>query len=296
VRFTRRHEARLIKIEVSRATSIFFKELWRISKKAYIGFIMLILIAFLGILSPLISPADPTQMMVGSIYEKPSLAHPFGTDSFGRDILSRCLYGIRLSLGISLFVTTCAMILGVFLGTFSAYIGGRVDEILAGGADILFALPTVLLALVAATIIGPGLRTVIISLIIVYTPQYFRLTRGSVLGILHNEYIEAARALGASDWRIIRHHILPNCLAPILVQTALAMSFVILDEAALSFLGLGTQPPTPSLGLMLRQGLDYLYRSSYLTIFPGLMIFICVLTFNLLGDGLREVLDPYLRR
>lgn len=296
MKFIRKYKARSIGINVSGVTFIFFRDLWRISKKAYIGLIMLILIASLGTLSPLISPADPAQMQVGGLYEKPSLAYPFGTDCFGRDILSRCLYGIRISLGISLFVTICAMILGVSLGTFSAYIGGSVDEVIASGADILFALPTVLLALLAAAIIGPGLKTVIISLIIVYTPQYLRLTRGSVLGILHSEYIEGIRALGANDWRIIRHHILPNCLAPILVQTALAMSFVILDEAALSFLGLGTQAPTPSLGLMLRQGLDYLYRSPYLTIFPGLIISICVLTFNILGDGLREILDPYLRR
>ncbi|MFM9108581.1 MAG: ABC transporter permease, partial [Chloroflexota bacterium] len=205
------------------------------------------------------------------------------------------LYGTRLSLGVAFIVTVISASLGCALGLAAGFLGGRTDSVIGSLTDLLFGVPTVLLALFTATIIGPGLQTVLVALSIVYVPQFARVLRGAAISVSGLEYVTAARALGASQSRIAIRHVLPNCLSPMIVQISVVMSLVILDEAALSFIGVGTQPPTPSWGLIIRQGLDYISRSAYPAVIAGDAISIAVLAFNLLADGLRDFLDPRLR-
>lgn len=272
---------------------------WRVlarSRKASVGLVMLLILVSVGLAAPLLTPYEPSDMRAAPMFAMPSLAHPLGGDEFGRDLLSRTMYGIRVSLSVSLVVAFLSMLLGVPLGMLAGYTAGKLSALIMGLADFLFALPTVLLALLAAAILKPGLETVVIALSIVYIPQFLRVMRGAALQAIQQEYVLAARSVGASHTRIIFKHLLPNTVTPLLVQSALVLSFVILDEAALSFIGVGTQPPTPSWGLMLREGMKNLYRAEHLSLFPGIAITFAVLAFNLLGDGLQDMLDPHLRR
>lgn len=266
------------------------------SKKATVGLIMVGLLVLAGILAPLLTPFDPADMRAAKIFEYPSWRHPLGADEFGRDIFSRTLYGIRISLSVSLTVAALSILVGVPLGMLAGYKGGHIGSAIMALADFLFSLPTVLLALVAATILKPGLITVVVALSIVYVPQFLRLMRGATLKVSQQEFVEAAHAVGVGHFRIVFRHLLPNVISLLAVQTALVLSFVILDEAALSFIGVGTQPPTPSWGIMLREGLKNLYRAQHLSLFPGIAVTYAVLAFNLLGDGLQDVFDPRLSR
>jgi peptide/nickel transport system permease protein len=266
------------------------------SKKATIGLIMVGLMVLAAILAPVLTPFDPADMRAAKMFEYPSWQHPLGADEFGRDIASRTLYGIRISLSVSLIVAALSMLFGVPLGMLAGYKGGYLGSAVMALADFLFSLPTVLLALVAATILKPGLMTIVVALSIVYTPQFLRLMRGAVMKVSQQEFVDAARAVGVGHFRIIFRHLLPNVISLLVVQTALVLSFVILDEAALSFIGVGTQPPTPSWGIMLREGLKNLYRAQHLSLFPGIAVTYAVLAFNLLGDGLQDVFDPRLSR
>ncbi len=246
-------------------------------------------------LAPVLAPYDPIATDFASVLAPPSPAHPFGTDDIGRDILSRVIHGSRVSLQAGLFTVAVALAVGLPLGLAAGFFGGRVDDLIMRGIEVILAFPTLVLALGITAVLGPKLIHALFAIGIVFVPHFARLIRGQVLSVKENDFVAAARALGASDLRVIRLHVLPNCLAPILVQSSFSIAFAILTEAALSFLGLGTQPPTPSWGIMLASGRGYLEQAPWLGAFPGLAIFLTVLGFNLLGDGIRDALDPRLK-
>ena len=262
------------------------------NKKALLGAVMLLLLVVIGVLAPVLAPFDPNQTGVGPLLSKPTMAHLMGTDTYGRDTFSRLLFGARISLLVAFSVAIGSTAIGVFAGLITGYVGGVADYLLMRLVDVLFAFPWVLMTLSVATILGPGLETVIISLIIVYSPALARLARSSALSVREMQYVEAARAVGLGDFSIIVKHILPNCASPIVIQCTAIMGYSILAEAGISYLGLGTQPPTPSWGLSLSDGTDYMGIVPQLVVFPGLAIVYAVLSFNLLGDGLRDILDP----
>jgi len=253
---------------------------------------MLLIALLAAILAPVLVPFDPYELSVGPLISGPDGTHYLGTDNFGRDVFSRLLYGARISLLASFSVTAFSFVIGVSLGLMTGYMGGAVDYVVMRVIDILFAFPWVLIALALAAIMGPGLKTVLISLSIVYSPILTRLTRGVVLSIREKEYVEGARAIGESDLSIMFRYILPNTLSSLIVQSTAIMGFCIRAEAAISYLGLGTRPPTPSWGLSLADGAPYMWAGPHLVIFPGLAIAYLVLSFNFFGDGLRDILDP----
>lgn len=244
--------------------------------------------------APLLAPYDPIAADFANVLAPPSREHLFGTDDIGRDILSRVIYGSRVSLQAGLFTVAVALAVGLPLGLVAGFFGGRVDNLIMRGIEVILSFPTLVLALGITAVLGPKLIHALFAIGIVFVPHFARLIRGQVLSVKENEYVAAARALGASDMRVMGCHLLPNCLAPLLVQSSFSISFAILIEAALSFLGLGTQPPTPSWGIMLSTGRGYLEQAPWLGAFPGLAIFLTVLGFNLLGDGIRDALDPRL--
>ncbi len=254
--------------------------------------IVLILTAIFG---PMLAPYDPNTIDMANRFAPPSLAHPFGTDDFGRDILSRVMVGTRVSLMVGLIAVGLSATVGSFLGVVAGYTGRTIDEVIMRAMDILFAFPAILLAIAIMAALGRGIGNAMIAIGIVYVPIFARIARGSVLSVREEEFIEAARAIGTSDRRIMFRHIFPNVLSPIIVEITLSLSFAILAEAALSFFGLGTQPPDPSWGRMLSEGRAYFQQSIWLAVFPGLAIMLTVLGFNLLGDGLRDALDPRLK-
>ena len=254
--------------------------------------LMLILIAIFG---PLLAPYDPNDIDMANRFAPPSLEHPFGTDDFGRDILSRVMVGARVSLMVGIIAVGLSATVGSALGLVAGYTGRLTDEIIMRAMDIIFAFPAILLAIAIMAALGRGVGNAMIAIGIVYIPIFARITRGSVLSVREEVFIEAARSIGSTDGRIMLRHILPNILSPIIVEITLSLSFAILAEAALSFFGLGTQPPDPSWGRMLSEGRAYFQQSAWLAIFPGLAIMLTVLGFNLLGDGLRDALDPRLK-
>jgi peptide/nickel transport system permease protein len=256
-----------------------------------------LVLAFLAAtaLAPLLAPYDPVAPDFGAVLAPPSLAHPFGTDDLGRDILSRVLYGGRVSLQAGLLTVAFALAVGVPLGLAAGFFGGRTDDLIMRGVEVVLSFPTLVLALGITAVLGPKLLHALLAIGIVFVPHFARLVRGQVLSVRENDYVTAARALGASDPRVMGLHVLPNCLAPVLVQSTFSIALGILIEAALSFLGLGTQPPTPSWGIMLSMGRGYLEQAPWLGAFPGLAVFLTVLGFNMLGDGLRDALDPRLK-
>ena len=253
---------------------------------------ILILTAIFG---SMLTPYDPNTIDMANRFAPPSLAHLFGTDDFGRDILSRVMVGARVSLMVGIIAVSISAVIGTFFGILAGYTGRLVDEVIMRAMDILFAFPAILLAIAIMAALGRGIGNAMIAIGIVYIPIFARIARGSVLSVREEDFVDAARAVGSSDSRIMFKHIFPNTTSPLIVEVTLSLSFAILAEAALSFFGLGTQPPDPSWGRMLSEGRAYFQQSVWLAIFPGLAIMLTVLGFNLLGDGLRDALDPRLK-
>jgi peptide/nickel transport system permease protein len=272
-----------------------FRDIWKDLKKhrlALIGGGVLVVLIGMAALAPLLAPCDPLDQDLYRRLEPPSSANLFGTDDFGRDILSRVIYGARISLRIGLISISIALSTGTMLGLVAGYKGGWFDTVIMRLMDIMLAFPSILLAIAIVAVTGPGIDNVMVAVSIVMVPQYARLVRASVLSIREMAYVEAARALGARDSRILRSSVLPNCMAPLIVQSTLSLGTAILDAAGLSFLGLGAQPPTPEWGAMLAGGRELLLKAPWVMTFPGLAIFFVVLGLNLFGDGLRDALDP----
>jgi len=257
--------------------------------------VLVILQVLLVAAAPWVSPYDPLQQDVLARLKGPSAAHWLGTDQFGRDVLSRIIHGCRASLGVSVVAVAAALAVGGTLGLLAAYYRGWTDRLLMRVMDVLFAFPVLLLAIGVVAVLGPRSETAAVAIAIVYTPVFARLLRGPALVVCESDYVAGARAVGASDGRIIFMHVLPNLMSVVLVQTSLLLSAAILVEASLSFLGLGTQPPTPSLGLMLSEGRNFLLLSPWSALFSGLAILVLAFGLNLLGDALRDTLDPRLR-
>lgn len=272
----------------------FFARLWR-NRVGMLGFVLATLVLLATLLGPLLSPIDPLQQDVLARFKGPSAGHLLGTDNFGRDTLARILFGYRTSVAVSFGAVVLSTLVGSTIGLLAAYLGGWIDRLLMRLMDVLLAFPIILLAIAVLAVLGPGGLNTALAIGVVYTPIFARLARGPALTVLSWDYVAAARAVGAGGGRIMVRHVLPNILAPILVQTTLSLSTAILVEASLSFLGLGTQPPTPSLGLMLSQSRDYMLISPWVAIFSGLAILLASLGFNLFGDGMRDLLDPTLR-
>lgn len=244
--------------------------------------------------APLLTSVDPNALSVRNRFKPPSEIYLFGTDNLGRDMLSRVLNGARLSLGIGFAVVTLNAVFGVFLGAVAGYYR-RLDDLLMRIADALMAFPAVLLAIGIAAALGPSAATAIIALAVVYIPRTARVVRASILVARELDYVQAARAAGARDGRILWHHIMPNCMAPLIVQLSFVFAYAVLSEAVLSFLGLSAPPTVPSWGVLIAEGRTYLREAAWLTVIPGLAIAITVLGLNLLGDGLRDVLDPRMK-
>lgn len=266
------------------------------NQAAAIGLAIVLIFVILAATADLLPLRGPLQIVGANRMAGPSWSMPLGADTFGRDLLSRIVFGARLSLQVAVFSVAIALTAGSALGLVAGYAGGWFDQVIMRTMDVLFAFPTVLLALGVVAALGPNPSNVVIAIAIVYTPIFARVVRGPVLAIKEREFVEAARALGARASRIIAVHILPNLMSVVIVQTSIALSWAVLTEASLSFLGLSAQPPAPSWGAMLNEGRQNLELAPHLAIFPGLAIMLAVLGFNLLGDGLRDVLDPRLRR
>jgi peptide/nickel transport system permease protein len=262
---------------------------------AMTGGIIIVVLGLAAIFGHLLAPFDPLKMDFSARFAPPSLAHPFGTDDFGRDIFSRILYGAAVSFKASFIAVAISGTAGIFLGAVAGFYGKLLGEVVMRAMDVLFAFPAVLLAIIVVAILGRGVGNAMIAIAIVYTPIFARVTRGAVISVRGREYVGAARALGQSNLTIIFKHILPNALGPIIVQTSLSLAFAILAESALSFFGLGTQPPEPSWGRMLSEGRSFLHQAPWMGIFPGVAIMLAVMGFNFLGDGLRDLLDPRLQ-
>jgi peptide/nickel transport system permease protein len=261
------------------------------------GLVIILFFALLALLLPIVSPYDPrTDLDLASRLQAPSPQHLMGTDTHGRDVLRRVVHGARISLGVGVGAVSLAVILGVLIGLISGYIGSWLDIILMFSMDIVLAFPGTLLAIAIVAMRGPGLFNSLLAISIVSIPVYARIARSTVLSLKQREYVTAARCIGAGGLRILFHHILPNSLPPIIVQATLGIATAVLETAALGFLGLGAQPPTPEWGAMLADSYKYLTSGSWWVLFfPGAAIMLTVLGFNLLGDGLRDALDPQLK-
>jgi peptide/nickel transport system permease protein len=261
-------------------------------KGAVFGLCIIGLFVLAAVFAPLIAPYDPIVQSWTTVRKAPSLAHLFGTDDLGRDVLSRVIYGTRASLFAGVISVGIALSIGIPLGLIAGYRGGFIDALLSRMTDAMLACPFIILAIALAAFLGPSLVNAMIAIGITTTPIFVRLTRGQVMAVKVEEYVEAARAVGNPRWRIALVHILPNVLPALLVQATLSIAAAIIAEAALSFLGLGQQPPDPSWGSMLNAAQRFLATASWMAIWPGLAIFLSVLSFNLVGDGLRDALDP----
>jgi peptide/nickel transport system permease protein len=259
---------------------------------ALVASLVLLVIGLVAIFDETFASEGANARDIGNRLDPPSWSHPFGTDDLGRDILSRVILGASVSLKVGFLSVGLALVGGTVIGLLAGFYGKWVDDVLMRVMDMLFAFPAVLLAIAILAIRGPGTANTIIAIAIVYVPIFARVTRASVLGVREEVYVRASRSVGASDFRLITRHVLPNAAPPIIVQTSISLAFAVLAEAALSFLGLGTQPPNPSWGLMLAEGRGYIDLAWWLAFFPGIAIVVTVLCFNLLGDGLRDVLDP----
>lgn len=262
------------------------------NKSFMIGGSVVLLFLLLALFPGLFTPYDPLLTDLAIRLEPPSAAHWFGTDDLGRDTLTRVVYGARISLLVGLVSVLIAMAIGTAIGVIAGYYGGVVGEVLMRGIDIVLAFPSILLAILIVAILGPGLTNAMIAIGIVNVPIYARLLRSTTLQIRGLEFIEAAHAVGVSNTTIIMKHILPNCLSPLIVQATLGIGAAILETAGLGFLGLGVQPPTPEWGTMLSQAKDFIRTAPWILAFPGVAITLVVVAFNLMGDGLRDLLDP----
>jgi ABC-type dipeptide/oligopeptide/nickel transport system permease subunit len=267
----------------------------RRKRSAMAGAVALVLLGLMAIFAPLIAPHSPTVGEVADAFTPPGRRFLFGTDHVGRDVLSRVIFGARISLTVGLVVQSTALVLGTALGLLAGYYGGRADDVVSGVVVTLQAFPGILLAIAVVAVLGPGIYNVFLALGLVAWPSIARLVRGQTLALKEQQFVESALAVGASGTRILRRHILPNCMGPLIVVVTLGVAGAILSEAALSFLGLGVQPPSPSWGSMLAAGRARMASAPWLTFFPGLAIFVTVLSLNMLGDGLRDILDPRLR-
>jgi peptide/nickel transport system permease protein len=284
--------------KVNRKTG-FWSDAWkrlRRNRAAMFSLVVLTLLVISAVFAGAIAPYSYSAQDYDNLFQPPSPAHPFGTDNFGRDILSRIIYGSRISLLVGFSSIITAIIAGGILGAVSGYYGNKIDNSIMRVMDILMAIPGMLLAISLAATLKPGLINMVIAIAIADIPGYSRVVRASVLTIKGQEYIEAAQCIGASDRRIIFRHVLPNCMAPIIVQATLGMAGAILSASSLSFLGLGIQPPTPEWGSMLASARQYIREYWHMTAFPGLAIVITIFALNILGDGLRDALDPRFRR
>lgn len=261
-------------------------------REALLGLVILGLLVLVAILAPILAPHDPESIDSNRLLAGPTLNHPFGSDALGRDVLSRVMFAYRVSLGVAVGSVVLALLVGGTIGLVAGYYGGWTDTLLMRPVDVLLALPALLLAVSLIAILGPGSLIALFAIAVIYTPIMARVVRGSVLIVRNQQYVMAARARGVSNIGILIRHVLPNSVGPALVQASVLMGFALVIEAALSFLGLGAQPPTPSLGLMLSDGRDVLTQAPWVEIFPGLAIAVTVLAFNLVGDGMRRRLDP----
>lgn len=264
-------------------------------RSAQIGLVLVGLYLAVALFASILAPYSPIEQHAKDRLQEPNATYRLGTDEFGRDILSRLMYGATNSLRVALLSVTLACVIGTVLGTIAGYAGGWLDNGIMRVMDLLFAFPAILLALSIVAALGPGANNTIAAISVVYTPIFARVARGPVLSLKFMEFVEAARAMGARHARILLRHVLPNTLAPIVVQISLALSWAMLTEAGLSFLGLGTIPPDPSWGSMLSESRKLMEIAPWMAISPGLAIMLGVLGFNLLGDGLRDALDPRLR-
>jgi peptide/nickel transport system permease protein len=261
-------------------------------KGAMVALAVILVLVALAILAPTISPYDPARQSWTAVRKAPSALNWFGTDEVGRDILTRILYGARASLSAGVISVAIAIAVGVPVGLLAGYAGGIVDGLISRFTDAMLACPFLILAIALAAFLGPSLGNAMIAIGITATPIFVRLTRGQVLSVKSEDYVEAARAIGNPHWRVAIRHILPNVLPALLVQATLTIATAIIAEASLSFLGLGQQPPAPSWGSMLNSAQRFLTNAPWMAVWPGLAIFVTVLSFNLLGDGLRDALDP----
>lgn len=265
------------------------------NKRAMVGFWMVVFCVAVALLAPWAAPYDPYEQNMQIMLEGPSLSHPLGTDEFGRDILSRIIHGTQISLMTGMVGVLIAVLLGVALGTISGYFGGLADTLIMRVMDIFMAFPSFLLALAIVSVLGPGMVNVMIAIGIFSVPTFARLSRSSVIAIKDKEYIEAVKAMGGSHFHIIIKHVIPNSIAPIIVLSTMRIATAIITAAGLSFLGMGAQPPTPEWGAMLSTGREYLRVAPHVSTMPGLAIMFLVLGFNMLGDGLRDALDPKMK-
>ncbi|SKA10355.1 nickel transporter permease [Selenihalanaerobacter shriftii] len=285
---------KLEEVESSGIWAEVWKRLLR-NKTAVFGLGIIAILIILAITAPYIAPYDPNKVDVISRLEAPSFDHWLGTDELGRDILSRIIYGSRISLQVGVISVSIALVFGVFLGTVAGYYGGIINTLIMRVIDVMLAFPSILLAIAIMAILGPQLSNAMIAIGIVNLPRFARIVRSSVITVKEAEYVESAKALGANDPRILLRHLLPNCMAPIIVQATLSIATAILEAAGLSFLGLGAQPPTPEWGAMLSAGRSAIQLAPWVVAFPGIAIVITVLGFNLFGDGLRDALDPKMK-
>jgi len=273
----------------------------RRNKTAVAGLVIISLFVLVALFAPVLSPHNPIETALYDQLKPPvwhaggTMTHILGTDDLGRDILSRLIYGARVSLAVAVVSVGLAFVIGTLLGAVSGYAKGLPDNVIMRIMDMILAFPYILLAIVIVAYLGPSLRNGMIAIGITYVPRFARIVRGSVLEECEKDYVTAARSIGSRDFRIIFVDILPNCLGPLIVQTTLSFASAILDAAALSFLGLGAQPPTPEWGAMIAKSRALILRASWVMTFPGIAILLAVLGFNLLGDGLRDALDPRLR-
>jgi peptide/nickel transport system permease protein len=271
-----------------------FRRLIR-NKLAVLGAILLLFLIAVALLAPWVATHNPSKMNIKERLQPPSSAHFFGTDGYGRDLFSRVVYGAAIALRVGFLSIAVAMSAGILLGLISGYYRGWIDAIIMRIMDAILSFPIILLAIGIMAVLGAGFANLMIALGLVYTPRFARLVRSSVLSIREKEYIEAARVTGCSDFSILFVHILPNCWAPVIIQATISFGYAILWEAALSFLGLGAPPPSPSWGSLLADGKEVLSRAPWMTYFPGMAIAMAVLALNLFGDGLRDVLDPRIK-
>ncbi len=261
-------------------------------KGALAGLVFILLLLFMAIFAPFLATQNPIRQNLSARFQPPNSRHWLGTDNLGRDIYSRIIYGSRISLTVGFSAVGLAASWGILIGLISGFYGGWIDLIFMGIMEILMAFPSILLAIAIVSILGPSLPNAILAIGIVYIPLYARLTRAQVLSVKELEYVQAARAEGCADSRILLLHILPNCSSPLIVQLSLGVGNAILDFAGLSFLGLGAQPPTPDWGSMLSSTVHFLEIAPWAVVFPGILITSAVFSFNLLGDGIRDLLDP----
>jgi peptide/nickel transport system permease protein len=293
-----RNQTPIHAVEEKEESASLWKEGWRRFRKnkmALVGLGIVVFFILLAIFAPLLAPHDFKEQNLAERLQPPSSKHLFGTDDFGRDIFSRVIYGARISLWVGFFSVLGSVIVGSMLGIIAGYYGRWIDGIISRLFDIMLAFPSILLAIGIVAVLGPSLQNALIAIAVINIPNFGRLIRSRVLSIKQEEYVMAAKAIGMSDMRILFHHILPNSMAPIIVQGTLAIATAIIEAAALGFLGLGAQPPNPEWGKMLADSKDFLTQAPWTMVFPGIAIMLTVLGFNLMGDGLRDALDPRMK-